>query len=428
MRRLFWFLLLLVSWPTQSACAGTLRAGVGRAEITPAVGTPLGGYAERKGKPSTGDHDPIMAKALVLDDGATRLAILTTDLVGTNPEMASLVAEKAGFPRDHLLICASHTHSGPGAYGKGLFATIALGTFQQGVFDHLADGMASALKAALGSMQPAQLAIGEAQLPSFMRNRRKALLKDPALWLLRVDRADGKPLAAFVDLTAHGTVMGAENMEMSADWMAFTQAYLERELPGVTALYANGAEGDISPNIHREEANFEGAKAHGERGGKATLDLYRSLKPSPEVKLSVKSETLPLPVTLKAQFAGTGKETFIQLLTINDALLLAVPGEMITQLGLALKAHALKQGYAHPVIVGLANDHLGYLLTRAEMKLGGYEAEVSFYGDGFGEQLTLEMARMIGGDVADVQDAINVPPMREEKTAPAARNAGHDAN
>src|SRR6476646_3837494 len=50
--------------------ATPLRAGVGRAEISPPVGTPLGGYGERHGKPSTGLHDPLFAKALALDDGS----------------------------------------------------------------------------------------------------------------------------------------------------------------------------------------------------------------------------------------------------------------------------------------------------------------------------------------------------------------------
>src|SRR3954470_1193740 len=116
MTRANWLTIVVLTILALPACAGELRAGVGRADITPPVGTPLGGYGDRKGAPSTGGHDPIMAKALVLDDGATRLAVVTTDLVGISPEMTGRVAELAGFPRERLLLCASHTHSGPGAY------------------------------------------------------------------------------------------------------------------------------------------------------------------------------------------------------------------------------------------------------------------------------------------------------------------------
>jgi neutral/alkaline ceramidase-like enzyme len=406
MIRLFATVALLIYFSGRPAAAGELRAGVGRADITPPVGTPLGGYGDRKGAPSTGVHDPIQAKALVLDDGATRLAIVSTDMVGTNPEMVRRVAEGARFPQDQLLVCASHTHSGPGAYGKGVFAQIALGAYREKVFQHLTEGITRALTQALESMQPARLAIGESSLPEFMRNRRRTKITDPALWLMRVDTADGKPLAALVNLTAHGTILEEDNMEFSGDWMAFTQAFLEKEVPGLTAVYANGAEGDISPNIPKHSSTFEGARIHGEKGGQAALELYRKLKPSREAKLAFKTTTMELPQTLAAKLIGAGKQTTLQYFTINDAILISVPGEMITQLGLMLKEHARRQGYRYPVIMGLANDHLGYLLTNAEMKKGGYEATISFFGDDFGEELTLAIARLIGGDVEPVKEAL----------------------
>ena len=411
------FLAVLVLASGSYANAGELRAGVGRADITPPLGTPLGGYAARKGAGATGVHDPIMAKALVLDDGAARIAILTTDLCVTNPELVRRVAEDAKFPAGQLLVCASHTHSGPGAYAKGLFATIGLGGFRQSVFDSLAAGMTRALTQALGSMRPAKLAIGESQLPDFMRNRRGVRSKDPALWLMRVDTADGAPLASLLNLTAHGTVLPDRNMEFSGDWMGHAQSFLEREVPGLTALYSNGAEGDISPNIPDNTSDFDGARAHGEKAGRAALELYRTLKPAAEAKIGFKTSVLQLPATPQSAFLGAGKDVTLQYLSINDAVLLAVPGEMITQLGLALKAHARRQGYAHPAVIGLANSHLGYLLTRAEMKRGRYEASVSFFGEGFGDELTLALAALVGGDLEPVRTAIQALPEVREPAA-----------
>src|SRR5688500_17165820 len=87
--------LLLVPAPAEAA----VRAGVGKAEITPPVGTPLGGYGNAllPGRPAEGVHDPLFAKALVLDDGARRVAIVATDLIGTNPEITRQVAARTGF-------------------------------------------------------------------------------------------------------------------------------------------------------------------------------------------------------------------------------------------------------------------------------------------------------------------------------------------
>lgn len=400
------------------ARAGELRAGVGREEITPPVGTPLAGYGARLGRASTGVHDPIHAKALVLDDGATRLAIVTTDMCGITPEITRRVAEEAGFPAERLLLCGSHTHSGPGAYSRAPFAFLVLGPYRESVFSHLVRGIAAALKQAVADLQPASLAVGETELPGFMRNRRGRAIKDPALWLLRVDTRAGRPLAALVNLTAHGTVLGHQNLEFSGDWMAFTQSLMEQEVPGLTALYANGAEGDISPNIRKGEESFEGARRHGEKGARAALRLYAELKPAAGVRLGSKAMRLDLPQTMRSGLLGTEKQTFLQWLSIDDALLVAVPGEMITQLGLALKAHARRQGFAHPAIFGLANDHLGYFLTRAEMQRGGYESTVAFHGEGFGEELTLALAGLIGGDVAPVREALQAPPPDAPRNEP----------
>src|SRR6266508_3884810 len=74
--------------------AATLRVGMASVDITPPVGTPLGGYAARRGAPSTGVHDPITARALVLDDGAGPVAIVATDLIGTSAAIRRRVLEK----------------------------------------------------------------------------------------------------------------------------------------------------------------------------------------------------------------------------------------------------------------------------------------------------------------------------------------------
>lgn len=78
--------------------AADLRAGVGRADLTPPIGGPMYGYGARGSDVSQGVHDPLYAKALVLDDGATTLAIVTLDLGSFTQENSDnvrrLVSEK----------------------------------------------------------------------------------------------------------------------------------------------------------------------------------------------------------------------------------------------------------------------------------------------------------------------------------------------
>src|SRR5579859_1792972 len=99
-----------------------LQAGVARAVITPPVGsTWMGGYAARK-QPSQGIHDDLFASALVVDDGSDapgcRAAIVTVDVLYLSAEQTEhvrkLIEEQGAVSSDAVMICASHTHGGPG--------------------------------------------------------------------------------------------------------------------------------------------------------------------------------------------------------------------------------------------------------------------------------------------------------------------------
>jgi hypothetical protein len=377
------------------AWAAPLRVGLAAVEITPPVGTPLGGYAARNGAASTGVADPIMARALVLDDGGGPVALVATDLIGTSPAIRQRVLEKTGLPSERLLLCASHTHSGPGAFAEGAFAALVLGKHDPRVFEQLADGIAAAVTRARERLAPGQVGVASRSLPGRSRNRRHSGgVTDPELTVLAL--RSGRTRGALVNYSAHGTVLDAHNLRFSADWMGETQADLERRLgKGAVALYTNGAEGDQSPAVPSSDDALSQARAFGREIAREAAALLRDLKLSHETRVKVMTRPAPLPDTPGRALLSAGPTTLIQAVAIGDALLIAVPGELIAELGLRLKRHARSLGWKYPLIVGLANDHLGYLLTEAEFGKGGYEAGVSFFGPRFGEELTGELERLV---------------------------------
>ena len=93
-----------------------LTAGTAAAVITPPVGTPMEGYSARQDV-SQGVHDDLHARALVIDDGSTAVALVSCDLVGVDRRLVALARERAseatGIPPEHMLIAATHTHAGP---------------------------------------------------------------------------------------------------------------------------------------------------------------------------------------------------------------------------------------------------------------------------------------------------------------------------
>src|SRR5512138_3846671 len=91
----------------------TLTAGVARRIITPPKGIFLIGYGDRA-KGNIGIHDDLTATALVLDDGTTRLAIVALDILTINEFIVDRI--RARLTPIEVLLCCSHTHSGPIAY------------------------------------------------------------------------------------------------------------------------------------------------------------------------------------------------------------------------------------------------------------------------------------------------------------------------
>ena len=97
---------------------GNLRAGAARIDITPAKddALPMSGYAARQ-EGHKGIHDNLYVRAIALDDGAGRAAIVTADLIGFSHQFTNAVSERitseANIALDHILIAGTHTHSRP---------------------------------------------------------------------------------------------------------------------------------------------------------------------------------------------------------------------------------------------------------------------------------------------------------------------------
>lgn len=115
-------LCLVIAVATVTPCesqADELQAGVATIDITPPIGYRMSGYFYER--PSTGIHDPLQAKALVLLKGETKVAWVFCDLVGIAPTDSSparaMASNRTGIPRENILVAATHSHTGPLYWG-----------------------------------------------------------------------------------------------------------------------------------------------------------------------------------------------------------------------------------------------------------------------------------------------------------------------
>lgn len=433
-----------------ATAAHPLRAGTGVADITPPIGVPLGGFGEGPRRlsfpdlnpfnyhfffaPSTGVRDPLLAKALVLDDGLDRVAIVSLDMVACAGHAMHKVAQKlaargVAIVPEHILACASHTHSGSGAATPLHFWEIAaMDLYQPAVLDGITTGIADAIERAVLSLEDAKLGIGVGHLVGITENRRAGVSPisqkddiDPDLGVIRVDRMDGSAIATVYNYAIHGLVFWWDNMEFSADVMGDAGRYIEARGGGV-ALFVNGAEGDINPDVgHGDAASL----AAGAILGQAALDERARIATTHDVDIASAFEIVDMgqphiyldASRLQGAIPG-GFTTFLhsiggiagaiplgpdfmdrefrfQAVRLHNAVIASVPGEAIKAVGDEIKAAGRALGYDPPLVFGLANGHMAYITTLPEYMAGGYEGLATLFGPDTGLRVRDQCERMM---------------------------------
>ena len=412
------FLLVLASGASCLAQTSTdLRVGFGEMQITPHnAGVPLAGYgsAARRTfpyihrseyatwfKPSTGRHDPVRVKAMVLLEGQRKLVFLSFDLAAVTTEMYTelqRILGSYGYPPDAVFISATHTHSGPGTLSdRFLWELLAADRFQPSYYSFVREVAVKTILDAEHSAHPAQLFAVSFSAQGMQRNRRhRDGWFDPTADLLLAKSTSGEWLGALVNFAVHGTALNAHNLELSADLPGGIERELQRQL-NATVLFINGAEGDVSP----AEGGFQGIDSLSRSFASQAMQALANAKPI-QPSWSVRTSTLQLgdpEVTLGACLSpswhrlignwivlGLGENVprtiTLSYLQLGDLRMFAWPGEPTTTLGFDLKRAA-----PGAWVLGLTNGYQGYFTSPGEFAEGRYEACSSLYGPQAGERI-----------------------------------------
>ena len=414
------FLLLALSLTVASRSdpqAAELSAGVSAIDITPPLefGCPLGGYGERMSRPAEGVHDRVFAKALVLSDRQQQFALVTIDIVGLPPPIKPAVVEQladAGWSAERMLLLPSHSHTSiemNAVNPANTFDLPPIGIHNPRVYEFLVERLARVVRDAAHELVPVRFGVTSSHITGWNRNRRGGDLVDDELTVARVDRLDGRPLAVFVNFTAHPTFMSGRDMLFSGGWPGHLQRTLESLIgDDVVAMYSNGAEGDQSVIARPDsgDSRWERAERYGRDLAIVAWKQWAETETDVDAPLAFSAHTIELPErTWHPDFKKTGgaeygltedllREMLPRLfpaevqtvsLRLGDLLVIGVPGEMAASLGLEIKDRArAASGAKHPVIGGLADVWLSYILPPDQYNRGGYEASVSFYGETLG--------------------------------------------
>ncbi|MSR56961.1 MAG: hypothetical protein EXS05_04735 [Planctomycetaceae bacterium] len=312
------------------AKAADLQAGVAVVDITPPPAYRMCGYFNER--LSTGTHDPLQAKALVLRQGDTQAALVFCDLIGLSPQVSSrarkIAQEKTGIPAANILIHGTHTHTGPlylGALRKH-FHDVAVQKTGKDPYEEvdypalLVERLVDAIGQASAAAKPVTLSAGVATQRGLSFNRRfhmkdgsvrfnpgklnPDILRpagpiDTDLGVVLIKSPDAAQTVAALSVFAlHLDTVGGT--EYGADYPFYLERELRQQLGNsFVSLFGTGTCGDIN---HVDVTHARPQKGQEEAGriGTALAETVRAelaaLKPLAAPKLAVRSATAEVPL------------------------------------------------------------------------------------------------------------------------------------
>jgi neutral/alkaline ceramidase-like enzyme len=422
----FLILTLVVSAAeAPAACPGCLRAGAARVALAIPPGTPLAGYGDFARRllvpdvlgrrphafwfrPHEGTLDPLAARALVLEGDGHRLTWVSADLIAVDAAFTARVERAladAGLPASALIVSASHTHSGPGAFMEsGFLGVVSIERRDREVRDALVDSLVQAVRRADAAKTPARVA--SASLTAHdLTTGRLGLPVDAEMVVLKIDAESGAPIATVWNYAIHGTMLPPFNLRLSADVMGVANRELER-VTGAPALFVNGAVGDVSPARHGE-VEMEGMGRELAAAVRTGLGAAVPIAPSPFVvstarvalpspALSVRNCTTAwVPRWLRVPLgAALPAATDLTAGRLGDVAWVTIPGELQSRLGRSVK-QAGRPGVTRVLVAGVSNDYLGYFLTPADYRRVTYVSCATLYGPEVGSVLTTAAESLI---------------------------------
>lgn len=432
--------------------AEPLKAGAAAVDITPPKGCPMAGYYSYRG--AEGTHDPLYAKALVFEKDGTTVALVSLDLITTTrgivEESRKLIEKQTGIPGVHVMISATHSHTGPVLWDGSPRADFLTAGGAKTAKDYVAElpgKIADAVKKAHAARTPVRISFGMGKEEGLAFNRRFHMKDGSVGWnpgkknpnivkpagpvdpsvpvvFIETDEMKPKPIAVYVNFAMHLDTVGG--LHYSADYPA-TLAKCLAAVKGdeVVSVFTTGCCGDIN---HINVKNDKPQKGHGEAARIGTrlagevLRTFDKLQLAAEGPLRVSRELVELPLPpVTAEDVTTAKRILADLeaakkpapkfldqvqafkaLDVGERLGKPLVVEVqVISLGDDLAWVSLpgeifvelglqiKRGspFKQTMIAELANGSIGYIPNRVAYSQGNYEVVSARCAEGSGEKL-----------------------------------------
>ena len=405
----------------------TFKVGFGKRDVTPRDAMPMWGYGDRHDAMSKGVLDPLYAKAIVIDVGSDKLALVGLDL-GRSPMPASVQrikdAVRAASGVTYVMISGSHTHHGP------VLELVDEPDKGRGKFDYatkypaeLEAGIVEAINEAASKVKDARIGWGSKHV-DMNRNRHTKFEpkpRDTELSVIRFDNKRGKPMALLVNFAAHPTNLPSGDLRYSAEYPGQMMNEISRVM-GVDSIFMQGASGDMSCKKTSETNTIE---TFGKALAAEVIEIAEGIETIRPESTSIQGRYDSFTYDTRLDFESSfiqgmfrqaffpelanaymdhllGNEYTAHLTTVlvNDTLaLVGGSGEFFCEHANRLKARSRAD---KTLFFGYCNGHNMYFPTIEAAAEGGYgaDATVSWVALGAGEEMIntalINLFKMLG--------------------------------
>jgi len=404
----------------------TLKVGVAKTVITPPVGTRLCGYGFRQ-EPSTGVLDELYARAIVFENGSTKLALVVCDLIWVPKDIVARsrrrIKEVCGIDESNVMIAGIHTHTGPD-----------LDQCHPSYLDCVVEKICGTVAAALHRMTEARIGWAQGSCLAGVNRRLPNAphgvynlysdpdgIFDPTVAVLKIDGLSGKEMGVLFNYACHPVCLGWKELNISKDFLHFTHDVLEKAGDSnYVSFFLQGCCGNVNPRWQWDRPDLSPAPPPawpeefarrlaetsriGQLLGAEVLKTLTSItRYETDVELGASSRKVTLPVRkdmpdqmkkVIASMTGNSQkrpgqqgdayhqvaagknefETEVQVFRIGDCVLVGLPGEVFIDYQIELR----KRIKSPMVLVSeLANDAIYYVPAAYAYEQGGYEVRVS---------------------------------------------------
>jgi hypothetical protein len=366
-----------------------LKVGAAARSITPDPLLPVSGGVGTP-DPAKETRGDLNVRALVLDDGETRVAIVSLDLLGFPSVLADRVRKQVPqVPPENIMMGATHTHSAPDCYAFPLPDGGHTGDLAY--MDFVCKQAAAAIQDALENARVAHLKIatGEAK-GQIAYNYYGPQLYDPRCHVIQAVTPGGEGIATLVNYATHPEVIGDGQGICSPDMVGPLYDRIEAQGGGM-GIFMNSAQGGMVTSDNRildkprdmlkgyweDDNSWEECIRIGHLLADEALRIVQDAPVQADPALFCDAESIEFPVTAAMMwFIVQGSPlnyprneerksitSRVNVVNIGNAQIMTIPGEALPNIGFYLKR---KMHGEHNLLFGLTNDAFGYILVKED--------------------------------------------------------------